>query len=189
MVNPSSLETFIKLMLTEGLGLDLSDPNLSGTPQRIARMYLEEFFVGVGKEFDDFTVFPNTKKYSQLIISEEIDFVSVCSHHFLPFNGRAYFGYIPDEYVVGLSKLSRVVCHYAARPQLQENLTHEILECFVNAVKPKGAMLILRAFHQCQSLRGAKQANAMMTTSALYGVFETNEATRQEMLSLIHFSK
>jgi len=184
MIDLSLLEKFIEQTLSQGLGLDLTDPNLAETPQRIARMY-EELFAGVGKEFDGFTLFPNTKNYDELIISERIDFVSVCSHHFLPFQGSAFFGYIPDRYVVGLSKLARVVCHYAKRPQLQENLTHEIMDCFIKKVKPLGAMLILRAYHSCQSIRGAKQSNAIMTTSAVRGVIKTDVKARQEMLAVI----
>ena len=184
MVNLPLLEKFIEQTLSQGLGLDLTDPNLADTPQRIARMY-EELFAGVGVEFDGFTLFPNTKSYDELIISERIDFVSVCSHHLLPFHGQAYFGYIPNKYVVGLSKLARVVMHYAKRPQIQENLTHEIMECFIEKVNPLGAMLVLRAYHSCQSIRGAKQPNAIMTTSAVHGVLKTDEKARQEMLMAI----
>jgi GTP cyclohydrolase IA len=189
MIDQKKLEYYITLMLTEGLGFNLTDPNLSDTPKRITRMYAEEFFINVDKEFDDFTIFPNNKNYDQLIVSENIKFVSICSHHFLPFAGSGFFGYLPDKYVVGLSKLSRVITHYAARPQLQENLTHEILNCFVEKVKPKGAMLVLEASHSCQSSRGAKQPDAMMRTSALFGVLKDDAKAREEMLSALHLIK
>lgn len=180
-----TIEHIIQRLLTTGLGFDLSDPNLAGTPKRIAEMYVNEFFCGVGREFDDFSLFPNTEKYDQLIVSEQIEFVSICSHHFLPFQGKAWFGYIPGEHLVGISKLSRIVTHYAARPQLQEKLSHEILNRFVDVIKPRGAMLIIKARHSCQSIRGAKQPEAIMTTSAIYGLFE-QQCAREEMLNIIN---
>jgi GTP cyclohydrolase I len=188
-MNKGVIESCMRDIITSGLGLDLGDPNIADTPARVARMFVDELFKNTHREFDGFTLFPNNKDYDELIISEDIDFVSVCSHHFLPFHGKAYFGYVPDKHVVGLSKLSRVVCHYAARPQIQENLTHEIMGSFVKAVQPLGAMLILRAYHSCQSIRGAKQANALMTTSAVHGIMKTDFKVRQEMLSVISLKK
>lgn len=176
---------YLKLMMEEGLGFDLSDPNLTHTPQRMAKMYVTEFFAGVDTEFEGFSVFPNEEEYDQLIIAERLRFVSICAHHFLPFLGLAWFGYIPDKRLVGLSKIARVVSHYAARPQLQENLTHEILNRFVEEVRPKGAMLILKATHGCQSCRGVRQTETHMATSAVYGALEEDEKVRTEMLSIL----
>jgi len=155
-MNPKQVELGIRAALEKGLGLDLSDPNLEGTPSRIARMYCEEFFTGIGKEFHEFRVFPNKYGYDQIIMSDKIQFVSMCSHHFLPFEGWAWILYIPDRWLVGLSKLARLVDHYARRPQLQENLCHEVIMSFNREVHPKGCMVFLRGVHGCTRCRGVK---------------------------------
>src|SRR5574337_83306 len=117
---------------------------------------------------------------------DNIHFTSVCSHHFLPFTGKAWFLYIPNEHdLIGASKMPRLVAHYAARPQLQENLCHEVLNRFVEVMQPKGAMLVMRAVHGCMSCRGVRQYNGTgMTSSAIYGSF-TQESTRSEGMALI----
>lgn len=181
---------FAKLM-SQGLGLDLNDPNLIDTPMRVAKMYCNELFKNVGEEFpvEDFALFPNERKCNQITGIDNIHFTSVCSHHFLPFSGRAWFYYIPNEKdLCGASKLPRLVAHYAARPQLQENLCHEIMARFVEVMNPKGAMLVMRAIHGCMSCRGVEQYNNTgMVSSAIYGCFE-HQDTRMEALSLIALS-
>ncbi len=182
---------YIEKMLTEGLGFDLTDPNLTDTPRRIAKMYTTELFHNVGEEFPeaDFRKFPNDKKYDQIMMVDNIHFTSMCSHHFMPFTGKAWFLYIPNEFdLIGVSKIPRLVEHYAARPQLQENLCHEILNRFIDVMKPKGAMLVMRAIHGCMSCRGVKQYNNTgMTSSAIYGSFKQQE-TREEGMDLIRLS-
>lgn len=184
-------ENYIRLMLKYGLGLDLNDPNLSDTPKRIAKMYTQELFHNVNEEFpeDKFKLFPNSKQYSQIMMVDNIHFTSMCSHHFLPFTGKAWFLYIPNEFdLVGISKIPRLVEHYAARPQLQENLCHEIIQRFVQIVQPYGAMIVMRAIHGCMACRGVKQYdNSGMTCSAIYGSFERAE-TRAEAMNLIQMS-
>lgn len=165
------------------MGLDLSDPNLKDTPKRIARMWMNDFCQNVGKEFENFTVFPNTDKYNQMITSESMEFSSVCSHHFVPFSGICWLGYIPDQYIIGKSKISRLVDFYSKKPQIQEGLTHEILNCFVENVKPLGCMVIMKAVHSCEHCRGARK-HAPMATSAIYGNFD-QATTRMEFLELI----
>lgn len=178
-------------MLSEGLGLDLSDPNLKDTPARITRMYCREFFAGVDdKNIPKITVFPNTEKYDQIILLDNIPFVSMCSHHFLPFRGVAWFLYIPDQHLIGASKANRIINHFAARPQLQEKLTQEVVNFFVDIVEPLGAMLVMRAEHACMSCRGIKQqGGGEMITSVVAGNFKSNLATRQEGLELIKLSR
>jgi GTP cyclohydrolase I len=183
-------EMYIHKLLVEGLGLDLNDPNLIDTPKRIAKMYCQELFHNVGEEFpeEDFRSFPNNEKYSQIVMVDNINFTSMCSHHFMPFSGKAWFLYIPDKTLVGVSKLPRLVEHYAARPQLQENLCHQIMNRFVEVVKPLGAMLVMRAIHGCMSCRGVRQYNNTgMVSSSIYGTF-THDATRAEGMSLIQLS-
>ena len=169
-------------ILEEGLGLDLSDPNLIETPTRITRMY-QEIFKGIGSEFNDLKAFPNEKNYQQLIMLDCIHFVSWCSHHFLPFEGLAWVGYIPDKYLIGTSKPARLVDHYASRPQLQENLCHDVIERFDNVIKPKGTIVAMRALHGCMRCRGVKQTGRSgMITSALSGVLlKDNKAVSEAM--------
>jgi GTP cyclohydrolase I len=177
-------------LMDEGLGLDMKDPNLVDTPRRVAKMFAQELFHNVGEEFpeEDFRLFPNDKNYSQIIMVDNIHFVSTCSHHFVPFVGKAWFLYIPDQHLVGVSKLPRLVEHYSARPQLQEGLCHEVMNRFIDVVKPKGAMIVMRAIHGCMSNRGVRQYdNCGMTSSAISGAFN-DPATREEAMNLIQLS-
>ena len=126
--NKELIEKHLEHILANGLDLDLQDPNLIDTPRRIAKMYVEDLFWGLYAEPPKITVFPNTDNYDEIILVDNIPFVSVCSHHFLPFQGLAYFLYIPnklieDSNLSGASKMPRVVQYWAARPQLQERLT------------------------------------------------------------------
>jgi len=187
-MNETQVRIFFEDLMLRGLGLDMEDPNLVGTPDRVARMYCREFFANVGKEFTNFKSFPNDKGYDQIIMADNIDFVSVCSHHFLPFTGKAWILYIPDKKLTGLSKMARVVTHYAARPQIQETLCHDILASFVKNIQPLGAMIFMRAEHACMQCRGAKQANAGMGTSQIWGVFKENPNIKSEGLDLIKIS-
>ena len=187
-MNQQLVEKLFREMLSDGFGFDLTDPNLSGTPKRLAKMYCEEFFSNHGRDILDLTVFPNDKKYSQIIMADNIHFTSICSHHFLPFSGKAWFLYIPQDNLVGLSKMSRLITHFSKRPQLQENLCHEIMNKFEEIVEPKGAMLVMRAIHGCIAERGVCQYNhSGMVTSAIYGNFEL-EYTRLEGMNLINLS-
>lgn len=189
-MNQSLTELYIHKMLVEGLGLDLNDPNLVDTPKRMAKMYHTELFHNVGEEFpaESFSTFPNDENYSQIIMVDNVHFDSMCSHHFMPFTGKAWFLYIPGERLAGVSKLPRLIEHYSARPQLQENLCHQIMNRFVEVMQPIGAMLVMRAIHGCMSCRGVRQYNGTgMTSSAIYGTFK-EEATRLEGMGLIQLS-
>jgi GTP cyclohydrolase IA len=187
-MNKQLTEFLFQELLTKGLGLDLADPNLCETPQRLAKMYCDELLVGTYKPEPKTTVFPNSKKYDQMILSDKLSFNSLCSHHFLPFTGQAWILYIPDSHLLGLSKFSRILTWYASKPQLQENLTHEVTNHLVEKLKPKGVMVVIRAIHQCMTCRGVKQnSGAGMVTSAIYGEFEKPEV-RAEGFNLINLS-
>jgi len=190
-MNQAIVKDCLTRMLSEGLGLDLSDPNLTDTPDRIARMYCQEFFSGIDEaNIPKITVFPNTEKYDQIILLDNIPFVSMCSHHFLTFRGVAHFMYIPAKHLIGASKANRIINYFAARPQLQEKLTQEIVNFFIKTVRPLGVMLIMKAEHSCMSCRGIKQqSGGGMTTSVVAGSFKDNLATRQEGLELIKLSR
>ena len=188
-MDESKVEYYFTLLMKEGLGFDLSDPNLSNTPARVAKMYCREFFCNFDKEFDDFKSFPNTYGYNEIILSDRIYSVSMCSHHFLPFYGHAWVSYLPQDKLIGASKMSRMVNHYACRPQLQEHLCHQILQCMVEGLKPRGAMVVIRAVHGCMTCRGVRQTNgAGMITSAIQGEFLKDADLKMEGMDLIKLS-
>jgi GTP cyclohydrolase I len=168
----------------EALGLDLGDPNLADTPRRVARAY-EELFAGLRPDAEpELRTFPNTEGYSQMVSVTGIPFHSLCAHHFLPFFGTAHVAYLPNERVVGLSKLARVVDYYARRPQIQERLTEQVIGFLDRKLRPSGAMVVIQAQHFCMEMRGIAKAGAVTTTSALRGAF-TDGTTRQEFLDLL----
>jgi GTP cyclohydrolase IA len=164
-----------------------TDPNMKDTPARLARMYMEETFSGCYKPEPRFTVFPNTKKYDELILMKDIRIVSTCSHHIQPFTGICHIGYLPSPkgLICGASKLVRIAHWFALRPQIQEELTAQIAEYLMKKLKPLGVVVIIEAQHGCMTNRGVKEYNAKMVTSKLLGVFKTNPAARQEALVLI----
>jgi len=181
----SIVKDMFSQLMTEGLGFDLNDSNLSGTPARVARMYCDEFFKNVGIEFTDYKSFPNDHNYKEIIVFPPISFISTCSHHFLPFYGTAYVAYIPSYSLIGASKPARLVQHYAARPQLQENLCKEVIGAFNKNIKPDGCMVVMKAVHMCMISRGVKQPdNGGMVTSAIRGRFKI-DSVKQEALKLM----
>jgi GTP cyclohydrolase IA len=187
-MNKELVENLFYQIMDKGLGLDMNDPNLCDTPKRVAKMYCEELLLGTCSVEPSTTVFPNSKKYNQMILSDKLSFSSLCSHHFLTFSGFAWILYIPNKHLLGLSKFSRILTWYASKPQLQENLTHEVTHHLVEKLKPKGVMVVIRAIHQCMTCRGVKQdSGAGMVTSAIYGEFEKPEV-RAEGFNLINLS-
>lgn len=171
--------------------LDLNDKNLIGSPNRMARSLLE-VCSGLGTNQKEIfsTTFP-AENYNEVIILKDIDYTSLCSHHFFPFIGKAHVGYLPDtsqgdeSRVVGLSKLAHIVDLHAQRPQLQERMCHGIMNSIKQELKPSGVMVVIEGSHGCLTCRGAKKANASMMTSALDGSFRTDPKLRAEFLSLI----
>ena len=190
-MNESLIKEHMEIILRDGLDLDLTDPNLKDTPSRIAKSYCREFFAGLNPDnAPKITVFPNEDYYNEIIMLDNIPFVSMCGHHFLPFQGLVWFLYIPDRHLIGASKISRMVSYYSARPQLQERLTHQVMDMFTSIVQPKGAMVVMRATHSCMTCRGVKvPSSSGMTTSVVYGSFAENNITRNEGLELIKLSR
>jgi len=181
----SVVEACLGQMITAGLGFSLEDPNLIDTPKRMAKMYCQEFFTNVGKEFTDFKSFPNEEGYTEIIVFPPISFISTYSHHFLPFFGTAWLAYIPNDKLIGASKPARLVQHYAARPQLQENLCNQVIDAFENAMRPEGCMVVMEAVHMCMISRGVKQPNnGGMITSSIRGNF-FKDSVKQEALKLM----
>ena len=173
--------------ILQALNLDLDDPNLVGTPERVARMYMEVFSGLDAGAKPVLKTFPNVERYSQIVSVRDIPFHSMCAHHFLPFFGRAHVAYVPNARIVGLSKLARVVEFYARRPQLQERLTEQIINCLEDELRPEGAMVVVQANHLCMEMRGVKKPGALTTTSAIRGTFDSR-AVREEFLQLLHKS-
>jgi GTP cyclohydrolase I len=166
--------------LLAALGADLSDESLSDTPRRMAAAYAEL----LTPEPFNATTFPNDGHYDELVLVRDIPFHSLCEHHLLPFVGTAHVGYIPGDRIVGLSKLARVVDHFARNLQVQERLTTQVADWFERELSPKGVGVVLEAEHTCMSLRGATKPGTRTVTSALHGLVRDDPRTRQEFLTL-----
>jgi GTP cyclohydrolase IA len=170
--------------IMEVLDLDLQDPHFEDTPQRVGRMYLE-IFRGLEKnQQPTITTFPNSDNYSQMVMVKDIEFYSVCAHHMIPFFGRAHVAYIPDQKLVGLSKIPRVVEMFARRPQLQERLTEDVITFLEKKLEPLGTIVVVEARHLCMEMRGVEKPGAYTTTSAIRGSF-TDKMVREEFLDLL----
>ncbi|HIC93801.1 MAG TPA: GTP cyclohydrolase I FolE [Anaerolineae bacterium] len=176
-------------LIIEAIGEDATREGLVETPRRIAEMYAE-LFEGLEKDpLEELKVFFEAGKHKEMIILKDIPFYSMCEHHFLPFHGVAHIGYIPNERIVGISKLARVVEILARRPQLQERLTGQIADAIMEGLQPQGVGVVVEAEHLCLTMRGIKKPGSIVVTSANRGLFRRNLATRQEFLSLVHNSK
>jgi GTP cyclohydrolase I len=162
------------------LGRDPSDESLRETPRRVAAAYEEM----LSPEPFEVTTFPNDGAYDELVVVRDIPFHSLCEHHLLPFQGVAHVGYLPDERIVGISKLARVVDHFARDLQVQERLTAQVAGWLQQRLSPKGVGVVLEAEHLCMSIRGAVKPGSRTMTSALHGLVRNDQRTRQEFLAL-----
>ncbi len=171
--------------ILEILGLDpASDPNLVDTDRRVARMYLDMFSGLDEGNRPRLTTFPNEERYTSMVMEKEIPFYSMCSHHFVPFYGHGHIAYIPNEKIVGLSKLPRLLEFFARRPQLQERLTEQVAGVLEEELRPLGVMVVIEARHLCVEMRGVKKPGAVTVTSAIRGIF-MQKAVREEFLDLL----
>jgi GTP cyclohydrolase IA len=162
------------------LGADIDAAGLQDTPGRIARAYAELL---TPLPFNA-TTFPNDEGYDELVVVSGIPFQSLCMHHMLPFHGTAQLAYLPDERIIGLSKLGRVVDLFARDLQIQERLTTQVADWIDEKLAPRGVGVIIEAEHLCMSLRGVQKAGSRTVTSALRGSIKDDPRTRQEFLSL-----
>jgi len=166
-----------------GLRPDL-DANLVDTDERVAKMYLE-IFSGLDEgNRPKLTTFPNDEKYTAMVMEKEIPFYSMCSHHFVPFYGHGHIAYIPNDRIVGLSKLPRLLEFFARRPQLQERLTEQVATVLDEELRPQGVMVVIEARHLCVEMRGVRKPGAVTVTSAIRGIF-MEKAVREEFLDLL----
>jgi len=162
------------------LGIELDGEGLRGTPGRMARAYAEMFRA---RPFD-LTTFPNDEGYDELVVARSLPVLSVCEHHLLPFVGVAHVGYLPGERILGLSKLARVVEHFARRPQIQERLTQQVADWLHTQLSPRGVGVVVEAEHLCMTVRGVQAAGSTTVTSALHGELRANAASRAEFFAL-----
>jgi len=160
------------------------DPNLVNTDRRVARMYLD-IFSGLDEGTRPrLTTFPNEEHYTSMVMEKEIPFYSMCAHHFVPFYGHGHIAYIPNDKIVGLSKLPRLLEFFARRPQIQERLTEQVAGVLEEELRPQGVMVVIEARHLCVEMRGVKKPGAVTVTSALRGIF-LQKAVREEFLDLL----
>ncbi|NVO85303.1 GTP cyclohydrolase I FolE [Hymenobacter terrestris] len=168
------------------LGLDLSDDSLAGTPRRVAKMYVQEWFRGLNPDYrPEVRLFENRYQYRQMLVERDITLFSCCEHHFVPIIGKAHVAYLPGEHVVGLSKLNRVVQYFARRPQVQERLTRQIAEELKQSLGTDDVAVLIEADHLCVMSRGVNDTSSSTLTAEYGGAFGQDAALRQEFLHLI----
>lgn len=167
------------------LGLDLTDDSLSGTPSRVAKMYVSEIFSGLNPQNKSaVALFENRYKYGQMLVEKNITLYSNCEHHFVPIIGKAHIAYVSSGKVIGLSKLNRIVQYYSQRPQVQERLTMQIANELKSVLNTEDVAVVIDAVHLCVSSRGIKDTSSSTLTAEYSGVFlEDNK--RAEFLKYI----
>jgi len=157
------------------MGLDLNDDSLKGTPDRVAKMYIDEIFSGLNpNNKPKVALFDNKYQYNQMLVEKEITFYSNCEHHFVPIIGKAHIAYISSGKVIGLSKLNRIVQYYAKRPQVQERLTNQIAEELKFILGTQNVAVIIDAKHLCVSSRGIQDDTSATVTAFYGGTFNTS---------------
>ena len=171
--------------ILEILGLDLTDDSLSGTPNRVAKMFVNEIFGGLHpKRKPKLSTFKNSYKYGEMLVEKNITVYSTCEHHLLPIVGRAHIAYISTGNVIGLSKMNRIVDYYAKRPQVQERLTMQIVQELQNALGTQDVACIIDAKHLCVNSRGIRDIESSTVTSEYGGLFK-DPANKREFLDYI----
>ncbi len=183
-VDLEAIEDAVHAIL-RAVGEDPDRPGLVDTPRRVARMY-KEMFAGLHSDPARHlkVTFPET--YDEMVLVRDITFHSMCEHHLLPFNGVAHVAYIPNGRVTGLSKLARVVDEVARRPQVQERMTQQVADLIEQQLQTSGVAVIVKAEHSCMSIRGIRKPGSLTVTSALRGIFKTNQSSRAEVMALIN---
>jgi GTP cyclohydrolase I len=167
------------------MGLDLTDDSLKGTPLRVAKMYVQEIFSGLHPDNKPvIRRFENKYKYKQMLVERDITVYSSCEHHFVPIIGKAHVAYMPNEHVIGLSKLNRIVHYYARRPQVQERMTMQIANELKEALRTENVAVLIEADHLCVMSRGVNDVSSSTITAEYSGLFEQDQY-RNEFLSHI----
>jgi len=171
------------------IGEDPDRDGLRETPARLVRAY-REYFCGYEQDPEQILqkTFEEIDGYDEMVLLRAIPFQSHCEHHVAPIIGHAWVAYVPNERVVGISKLARVVEAYAKRLQIQERLTAQIANCVEQVLKPKGTGVVIKAIHHCMTSRGINKQGTELVTSRMLGCFRDNPMTRQELMSMVHSS-
>ncbi|QDJ12777.1 GTP cyclohydrolase I FolE [Mergibacter septicus] len=172
------------------IGLDLNDDSLEETPKRLAKMYLDEIFSGLDyRTFPKITLIENRMKVSEMVLVNDVSLTSTCEHHFVTFDGSVAVAYYPKNWVIGLSKINRVVKFFASRPQVQERLTEQLLTAFQTLLETDDVAIYVKATHFCVKCRGVRDTNSYTVTSAFGGIFQQDRETRKEFLTMIRLEK
>lgn len=173
-------------MIIDAIGEDKNREGLIETPDRIARMY-EEIFSGIGQEADVHLSKTFEIVDDNMVVVKDINFYSMCEHHFLPFYGKAHIAYIPNKKVAGLSKLARTVETYARRPQLQERLNLQIADAIMDYLDAKGTLVVVEAEHMCMNMRGVKKPGAATVTSVSRGIIDEDINLKNEAFRMMGY--
>src|SRR5688500_15567823 len=178
------MDALIRQLLVE-LGEDANREGLVKTPQRVAKAlsFLTSGYAANIDEILNGALF--TVDYNEMVIVRDIDYYSLCEHHLLPFFGKCHVAYIPNNKVIGLSKIPRLVDVFARRLQIQERMTNQIAQTIREKINPKGVAVVCEGTHLCMSMRGVEKQNSFAVTSAMLGIFRDNARTRMEFLELI----
>jgi GTP cyclohydrolase IA len=181
------IKNAVYTIMKEGLELDMNDASLKDTPNRVAKMYVNEIFSGLdNKNEPKFTTFPNDYEYNQIVVLKNISVYSTCEHHLIPFSMRISVGYIPGERVVGISKLARVAKYFASKPQVQERLSKEIADYLEKELRPEGVIVYIdKGEHLCMKMRGVENHTSEMVTSEVRGKFLIKPELEEKFLEMI----
>lgn len=171
--------------IIEHLGEDPARDGLKRTPERVVKSW-NKLFSGYDRDPKDLLTTFESDGYDQMVVLRDIEMYSTCEHHLLPFFGKAHVAYIPNGRVIGISKLARLVEVYARRLQIQERIGEQVTEALMNELEPEGAACVIEAQHLCMCARGVEKQHSVMTTSSMKGAFRDEDATRQELMNLIH---
>ena len=182
-VNLEKVEIGVRLIL-EAIGEDPEREGLRDTANRVARMYTE-VFRGLHEDPRTHLQVVFDEHHDEMVLVKEVPFYSMCEHHLLPFHGKVHAAYISRGKVVGLSKIARVIDAIARRPQVQERLTSQTADLFMEELDAQGVGVVVEASHTCMTMRGVQKPGAVMVTSAMRGVFQSDHATRSEFMSLV----
>ena len=176
--------------IMRALGLDLEDDSLMDTPKRVAKMYVNEIFWGLDYDaFPKCTTVANKMKYDEMVVERNVNVQSNCEHHFVIIDGLATVAYVPNEKVLGLSKINRIVEYFAKRPQIQERLTEQVFHALCYILETDNVAVMIDAQHYCVKSRGVEDTGSSTVTTKLGGGFKTDPAARAEFLSIARMGK